>query len=49
MGWEYPKNRSMVDTYVKREILPTPFQQLASGSVWLVKDIISVKLQRDSR
>ncbi|WP_157244106.1 helix-turn-helix transcriptional regulator [Paenibacillus elgii] len=48
MGWEY-KNRSMVDSYVKKGILPPPIQKLASGPVWLAETVIEIKASRDAR
>lgn len=35
-GWEYPKNRSMVDTYRKRHLIPEPVQTLACGPIWII-------------
>jgi hypothetical protein len=38
LGWD-EKNRSMIDTYRKRGKFPEPFQVLASGPIWTVKQI----------
>lgn len=49
MGWEYPRDKSMVDTYVKRGILPPPVQRLASGQIWIAQTIKQIKVSRDNR
>lgn len=34
LKWEYPKNRTMINTYMKRGQFPIPVQVLASGPIW---------------
>lgn len=49
MGWEYPQNKSMVDTYVKRGILPPPIQRLGSGPVWIADTVRKIKDLRSQK
>lgn len=46
LGWDYAKNRTMINTLIKRGKFPQPIQRLASGPVWTQKQILDYK---DSR